>query len=156
MKKILLSFNPLYYEPVANGEKKFEYRSRFSSEAVEAYLYLSSPIQKIVSIVEFGKRIDLEDMKKSYVYDTQAINRIQEYIDKYNKRYAVPIKKVTFIEPISLDEIRKRIPGFMPPQSYLIIKEGTILNEFLSNCRMTGKEIILDHSNINSNEICIN
>lgn len=156
MKRILLSFNPKYYDPIVKGEKKYEYRTRFSNEAVEAYLYLSSPVRKVVSIVHLGERILLEDMLIQYGSDDETSERIKEYIGTYKKRYAIPIEKIEFIEPISLDEIREKLPGFMPPQSYQIVKKDSELEKILSNCKLTGKVIILDHSSIKPEEICIN
>ena len=156
MKRILLSFNPQYYDPIVKGEKKYEYRTRFCNEAVEAYLYLSSPIRKIVAITYLGERILLEDMLVKYHSDSETLRRINEYIKLYKKRYAIPIEKVEFIEPISLDEIREKIPGFMPPRSFQIIKKDSALEKLLSNSKLNGDVIVLDHNSIKPEEICIN
>lgn len=156
MKTVLLSFNPKYYEPLKNGEKKYEYRSRFANDDIKAYLYLSSPIRKVVAIVYFGKRISLEKMLEMYADNSNAVCRINDYINQYKKKYAVPVLKIDFLEPISLEEIRKHIPGFMPPQSYMIIKENSELEEILKKMNYNGSSIVLDHENVTADEVCIN
>lgn len=156
MKTILLSFNPKYYEPLKSGQKKFEYRSRFSNEELKAYLYLSSPVRKIVAIIHFGKKIMLKTMLEDFSTDADVCSRIKEYIYRYNKKYAVPILRIEFLEPLSLDDIRIKVPGFMPPQSYKIIEDGTELQKLLSKINLTGKCIVMDHDNIEPNDICVN
>lgn len=155
MKTILLSFDPQYYEPLKNGSKKFEYRSRFADEEIKAYLYLTSPVREIVAIVYFGKRKLLEDMKRLYAENDALLHRIDEYTRIFGKKYAVPIQKIEFLEPISLHAIRESIPGFMPPRSYMLLKEDSELDTLLKAASPTGRTINIDHSHILPNEICV-
>lgn len=156
MKTILLSFNPLYFEPLKNGTKKYEYRSRFTDEKVKAYLYLSSPVRKVVAVVYFGKRIPLENMKVEYSENDMVVKRIEEYIHRYKKNYAIPVERIEFIEPISLQHIRDRIPRFMPPQSYMIVKDNSTLELVLKETKHVDHVIEIDHNNIFPDDICVN
>ncbi|MEG1009585.1 MAG: hypothetical protein RSF67_07240, partial [Clostridia bacterium] len=53
-RKIFLSFRPEFFRPIFYDIKKYEYRKRFCKEATTAYLYLSSPCQKVIGIMELG------------------------------------------------------------------------------------------------------
>lgn len=119
-------------------------------------MYLSNPIRKIVAIIYFGERILLEDMLAKYDSDSETLRRINKYIKIYKKKYAIPIEKVEFIEPISLEEVREKMPGFMPPRSFQIIKKDSGLEKLLSNCKLNGDVIVLDHNSIKPEEVCIN
>ena len=103
MKTILLSFKPQYFEPIRLGTKKYEYRGRFADEELKAYIYLSSPEKKVAAIMYLGRRLQLEDMKHKFKEEPETVNRIEQYISLYNKRYAIPINRVALIHPIPLD-----------------------------------------------------
>ena len=44
--KVILSIKPEFVEKIINGEKKFEYRKKFSKS--EKFLFISSPIKLVV------------------------------------------------------------------------------------------------------------
>lgn len=156
MKTILLSFKPQYFDPIRLGTKKYEYRSRFSDEELKAYVYLSNPEKKVVAIMYLGRRLLLENMKQKYKGELDVVKRIDEYMTVYNKRYAIPIKSVVLINPISLDTIRETLPGFVPPQSYMFVRNSSVLMRVLETADITCDEIVINHNCINGEDICIN
>ncbi len=156
MKTILLSFKPEYFAPLRLGIKKFEYRNRFADEEVKAYIYLSSPEKKVAAIVYLSRRRLLEDMKSQFRAFPETLARIDEYMTVYEKKYAIPVYSVKEIEPISLEAIREAIPGFMPPQSYAVVRGSTALKELLDRARPVGKPIEIDHDHVRPEDICVN
>ncbi|GIN72819.1 hypothetical protein J14TS2_32940 [Bacillus sp. J14TS2] len=157
MKKILLSFNPEHFSPIPKGKKKFEYRTRFVNQETIAYLYLSSPVKKVVAKIHFGEKILLSDLKQRFNEDKSVIARIDDYIHNYNKNYAIPILSFQELESISLSQIRDQInPNFMPPRSYKYIDTDEQFLKILENLNDNGKPLILDHSCIHSSDVCIN
>lgn len=156
MKTILLSFKPEYFAPLKAGAKKYEYRSRFADEDLLAYIYLSSPVKAVTAVVRLGRRLLLEDLKRRYGEYPETLARIEEYQTIYRKKYAIPILSVEPIEPIRLETIRKSIPGFMPPQSYAIVREPSILKDCLDRAKPIGKPRQLDHDHIRPEDVCCN
>ena len=69
MRTMLLSFKPKWFEKIKSGEKIYEYRRTFTDEEVMAYMYVSTPVKKIVGKIHLGKRIDLRDWRKEYQAD---------------------------------------------------------------------------------------
>lgn len=61
MRKMVLSFKPSVYERIKAGEKIFEYRRTFPDDEIIAYMYVSTPIKKVMGILELGRRISLDE-----------------------------------------------------------------------------------------------
>ena len=131
MKEIFLSFRPEYFKPLLYGVKKYEYRKRFCFEETKAYLYLSGKVKKVVGIMQLGKPIRLDLTRDDYLNYPDTLKRVDEYIVSKDIN-AIPIKSLSlFKKPISLQDIRKEIPDFMPPQMYFILENHLKLKEIL-------------------------
>ena len=65
MNTMLLSLKPEIFDLIRSGKKIFEYRHQFYNGPINAYLYISKPVQKIIGYIEFDKRINLQDWKKN-------------------------------------------------------------------------------------------
>lgn len=148
MKEIFLSFRPEYFKPLLYGIKKYEYRKRFCNEETRAYLYLSGKSRQVIEIMELGKPIRLDLTRDNYLKYPQTLKRIDEYI--LNKDInAIPIKSLAlFDNPISLDEIRKVIPDFMPPQMYFILDNHPKLKSLLKKQSIKEKQFVHKHDKI--------
>lgn len=143
MKEIFLSFRPEYFEPLLYGIKKYEYRKRFCNEETKAYLYLSGKSRKVIGLLELAKPIRLDLTRQNYINYPETLKRVDEYISS-NDINAVPIKSLSLFEkPISLDEIRNIIPGFMPPQMYYVLDNHPNLKEILEKRKLNKK--IFEH-----------
>ena len=133
MKKIFLSFRPEYFKPLLYGIKKYEYRKRFCDEETKAYLYLSGKSRQVVGIMELGKPIRLDITRDDYLNYPDTLKRVDEYISSKDIN-AVPIKSLAlFKNPINLEDIRKEIPNFMPPQMYFVLDNHPKLKQILEN-----------------------
>lgn len=148
MKEIFLSFRPEYFKPVLYGIKKYEYRKRFCEEETRAYLYLSGKSRMVVGILELGCPIRLDLTREKYQNYPETLKRVDEYILSRDS-YAIPIKSLAlFKEPISLEEIRKEIPGFMPPQMYYVLENHPILKALLEKQPLDKKLFVHAHDEI--------
>jgi predicted transcriptional regulator len=123
MKEILLSMQPSWYELCVAGIKIYEYRKNFPDEDIIAYIYVSSPEKAIKGIMYFGDRIVLEDWKEKYKSRPAVIRRIDKYLERNG--YAVPIKRIDILDSISLVDIKENVKGFVAPQMYYFLNEGT-------------------------------
>jgi len=148
MKEIFLSFKSEYIKPVLYGLKKYEYRRRFCSEETIAYLYLSGKVKKVIGILELGSPIRLDLTRKNYINFPETLKRIDNYIED-KVLNAIPIKSFSFFtNPLSLEEIRKNIPNFMPPQMYYILDNQPELNKLLKKLEVKPKLFIHPHDKI--------
>lgn len=154
MRTMLLSFKPSVYERVINGIKIYEHRRTFPDEPIKAYLYVSRPVQKITGVMYLGNRQSLEDWKRVYSYDIEAIDRIERY--QIKNRYVMEIQQFQKTNGISLSDILKIFPDFRIPQMYIYL-DGTALLDYLeNNIKPEGDPIYHSFENITSDMICRN
>ena len=150
---MLLSFKPDVYDKIKAGVKIFEHRRNFPDEPIMAYMYVSAPVKAITGIVYLGKRHLLSDWKEEFKYDKDAVARIEEYEKSY--RYVMEILEFQETSEISLDELRKNVPGFVAPQMYVYLN-NTDLGQYIEKV-IEYKEVNIKHNfdKINENLICI-
>ena len=153
MRKMLLSFKPEVYEKIKSGKKKFEHRRNLPDEPIMAYMYGSAPVKAITGIVYLGKRHLLSDWKEEFKEDKDAIARIEKYQESY--RYAMEIDEFQDTTAISLDDLRRDVPGFVAPQMYIYL-DGTELLTYIED-RISWESANVRHNFdiVLSDEICI-
>ena len=148
MKEIFLSFRPEYFKPLLYGIKKYEYRKRFCEEETRAYLYLSGKSRQVIGVMELGKPIRLNLTREDYLNYPETLKRVDEYILS-NDINAVPIKSLAlFDKPINLDDIRKEIPNFMPPQMYFVLDNHPKLKSLLERQFLNEKLFVHNHNQV--------
>lgn len=130
---VLMSLRSIYFEQMLNGKKHYEYRKRYTKEESIAFIYLSRKEKKVCGIIEFGKPIvgnaskiaKLEETDQQSSYDS-----IKEYAGDFEV-YAIPIKKITLTEEVTLSDIKNKFPNFVVPQSYYYLDKKPDLLKFL-------------------------
>ena len=146
MTKIFLSFRPEYFGPLLYGIKKYEYRKRFCAEETIAYLYLSGKSRQVIGIMELGKPIRLDDTRDNYIDYPDTLKRVDEYIESKDIN-AIPIKSLSlFKNPLSLEDIRKEISDFMPPQMYFVLDNHLKLKQLLEQQEVCEKLFCHEHN----------
>ena len=154
MRTMLLSLKPEIFDLIRNGKKIFEYRHQFYTEPINAYLYISKPVQKIVGYIEFDKRIILQDLKKKYKNDIEVSNRIDDYISK-NYKYAMPINKFRMTTEIPLSDLKNNLNKFIIPESYYYLDNFIDLDNYIkSNIKFTGEVVENNFQEIDEADIC--
>lgn len=152
MKTILLSFTPDWFLELEKGNMKIEYRKNFPSDDVIAYFYVSSPIKAISGIAHFSQRESLKSWLDKYASRSQEVkDRILEYME--DCRYAIPIKSFQATNYISLDTLKKDVPGFVVPRMYYYIDDTPLL-EYLESNLTASKELFVHSFNETDDEIC--
>ena len=152
MKTILLSFKANVHKKVLSGEKIYEYRKVFPDGPIKAYLYVSAPIKSIVGIMHLDNRINLHQWKQKFSNEIDTVERIDEYLKSY--KYAVEINSFQNTNMISLEQLRKDIPGFVVPQMYYYI-DNTFLISYLDK-HLINRGDLIEHTfnDISSRLIC--
>lgn len=153
---MLLSLKPEIFDLIKNGKKIFEYRHQFYTDSINAYLYISKPVQKIVGYIEFDRRINLQDWKAKYKENIELSNRINNYISR-NYKYAMPINKFKMTTEIPLSDLKKDLKKFIIPQSYYYLDNFTDLDNYIkSNIKFTGEVVENNFKVIDEVDICRN
>ena len=154
MKKMLLSLKPDIFELIRSGKKIFEYRHQFYVDKIDAYIYVSKPIQKIVGYIEFDKRIELNDWKEIYKDNKEIGQRIDDYINR-NYKYVMPIKKFIMTSAIGLDDLKKDLNKFVIPESYYYLDNFNELEKYIEkNIEFTDEVIENSFNIVKDEDIC--
>lgn len=120
-RAILLSVKPRFAEQILTGAKKVEFRRSWAAEPVGlAVIYSSSPVQRLVGIVDVDGAVVASPTnvwnKCRQLGPGLERKELMEYFAGKNQAYGVLLGKVTLPpKPVPPKSIFK---GFRPPQSY--------------------------------------
>ncbi|HUV81894.1 MAG TPA: ASCH domain-containing protein [archaeon] len=118
---VLLSVKPKYVEEIISGRKKYEFRkSIFKREDIKKlYIYSSSPVKKIIAIVDIDGIIsDSPQELWEQCHEDAGISEREffRYFKNSDVGYAIKISNVqefsTPVDPYNINE------DFRPPQSF--------------------------------------
>lgn len=137
---LIISLKEEYFKQIIDGKKGFEYRKSFKNVPVQAFIYVTAPVKKIMGVVELGKPIHgrIEDIVNITRQDQpDAARQVFEYLkgQRRNKThgYALPIESYKEIQPINLHEITRRFPSFQPSPTWIEASSISGLEDFLVN-----------------------
>ena len=125
----LMSFWPSVYERIKKGEKTIEFRRVFPKENRFAYMYVTKPIKAIKGIIYFGEKHTISELKVIYKNNPNMLAQVENNLDSY--RFGVDIIGFKEIEAITLEELRRNVPDFVAPQSYLFLETNPLLADFI-------------------------
>ncbi len=134
---ILLSLREEYFNQMLDGKKKYEYRTRYLKEETIAYIYISKTLKRIIAKIEFGMPIISNAKNIATIAEREQPGCYYNMIDYMHNDigYAIPVKKITLIEDVSLEELKSKFLDFVPPQSYYILdRKPELLNFLNSKC----------------------
>ena len=118
---VLLSVKPKYADEIISGKKKYEFRkSIFKRDDIEkVYIYSSSPVKKIIAIVDIGYILSDSPQKLwDECHEEAGISESDffKYFKNSDVGYAIKISNVQEFSP-SIDPY-DIIENFRPPQSF--------------------------------------
>lgn len=150
-KEIFLSFKPDFFRPILYDIKKYEYRKRFCNDETTAYLYLSSPIQEVIGILELGVPIQMKEIITRFEKDSVTFKRITDCLNS-GEKFAIPIISLQlFKRPISITELKELDSNFHVPRCYLNITKHTKILKFLREQEKYDIEFHNRHNEIYEN-----
>jgi predicted transcriptional regulator len=153
MRTLLLSLKPEVFDTVLLGEKIYEHRKVFPEEPIDAYIYISRPVQALAGVMHLGNKAYLSDWKEKYSNDTDAVSRIDKYMEHY--KVAMEIQSFQNTTQIPLSVVRERFPDFLIPQMYYYLDDLPLLEFMKENLKPLGEPIVHEFNNVTSNLICI-
>jgi len=138
---ILMSIKPIFARQIYSRFKAYELRRKLFmiAEGDHILLYETAPVksitgkfiaghvrelssEEVVSLIKRGLLRGCNDLDVPYVIGKRKVLVIEVKSPK------------TFRRPLSLDLLRKRIKGFRPPRSYIVIRDSEfieVINEWL-------------------------
>lgn len=119
---VLMSLRKEYFDEMLVGLKKHEYRTRYQKVPTKAFIYISKTEKKIKAIINFGTPIISNREAISEIAEKEkagSYKAMMEYLIN-GIGYALPIKSITEIEEISLEELKIKFTDFVVPQSYCL------------------------------------
>ena len=154
-RNIFLSFRPEFFRPILYDIKKYEYRKRFCDEPTTAYLYLSSPVKKVIGIMELGKALHMDEIVSNYSKDSDVYARILKCLEG-GEKFAIPIESFQlFKNPISIEKIKEIKNDFSVPQCYLNLENYESVLDFLESQPMFDIEFYNKHDMIYENNLAM-
>ncbi|MDR3211189.1 MAG: ASCH domain-containing protein [Planctomycetota bacterium] len=130
-RQILLPIHPKFADLIVSGEKTYEYRKILPLEEIShIVLYSTSPIQRMVAIVEVVEEISDTPLKlweKTSKEGAISLHYFEQYFSGKKYARAYKLGKVSpLVPPIALD----RLCVSSPPQSfrYLSANEFNIIS----------------------------
>lgn len=129
-----MSLQEQYFLSMLNGEKKYEYRKKYRKEKTKAFIYISKTKKSICALIEFDEPIFGTSEFISAISEKETPGNYEvmlEYLGKDKTGYAIPIKKIYFINDIEYLSLKKNFPGFVAPQSYHLLNQESELRKYL-------------------------
>ena len=129
-----MSFKPLYAFKIVEGTKDCEVRTYFSyiPKDSKVLIYASSPTRAIigefvVDEVFIGSYVEVAKYLRNYCYQFDEDNWgffNKHYLGSKRRLIVLRIKDPTrYSRPLRLNELRRIIPNFRPPISYVKINK---------------------------------
>lgn len=135
----LMSIRPQYARAIFAGKKKYELRKISGLPPVEEgaviIVYSSGKVKSIIGEFRVG-RVIIGTPERIWAAVRRPGTGIGEdawpYVRGARRAMAIEVvDPVLYPRPVTLEEIRRLIPGWMPPFSYRRITEGDRLYELL-------------------------
>ncbi len=135
----LMSIRPQYVRPIFARVKKYELRKISGAPRIEegdvVIVYASGNLKSIVGEFTAGRVIeDLPEKVWALVHrpGTGVSRESWNYIRGARRAMAIEVRDpVPYPRPITLDEVRRIIPGWLPPFSYRELYTGDPFYELI-------------------------
>ncbi|MCP9237951.1 ASCH domain-containing protein [Lewinella sp. JB7] len=129
---LLISVKPQYVDRILDGTKTIELRKVKPRQAdVQlVIIYCTYPNKEVACICKIEEILEMNptDLWNNY-NDWLGIEKASffDYYQKSTKAVGIKIKDVVALpRELSLDEVRRRLPGFSPPQTYQYVSYKTL------------------------------
>lgn len=133
---VLISVKPQFSQLIANGKKTVELRKKVPANLSgrKVFIYSTSPEAKIIGFFEANavESLPIADLWER-VRASAGIKK-KDFFSYYAEKeegYAIFFHKFIQLDtPVTLEDIRERNPGFVPPQNYHYINPCELLGGF--------------------------
>jgi len=138
-RTFLMSIRPQFAYQILRGEKKFELRRRISTPVAPGsvvVIYASGSVKALVGEFLVGRVYSgtaEEVWRQVMMHPSPGVDRDDwPYIRGSKRAMALEVERVlVYPVQVSLRELRRIIPGWQPPISYKVLREGEPLYELV-------------------------
>lgn len=138
---LVISVKPEYARKILSGDKTVELRKSAPQKVGVndfLFLYVTSPVMELWGIYKIENIIKDTPQNLWEGYGSETGITKTEYTNYFinsKKAYGIQLKEVKSFYNLSikLDDLKKVIPGFMPPQTYSYINSEIINYKFLKS-----------------------
>ena len=122
MANALISIKPKYVEKFLNGKKVIEIRNRKVNLANDSKLWIYTTLPRAsIQAIACVKHVEIDSPKKIWEKHRHLISisesSFKQYVNDSKKISAIVTKSIQKLPiEIKLEDIRKIVPGFQPPQ----------------------------------------
>ena len=144
MQKILISIETKYADKIFSGTKLWEFRKVLPKTLTDfgavMVVYSSKDDRAIVGEFQVGRVLRCPIDELMIKTDSGANSR--KWFETYYKDKALccameVTSPARFKKRLTLGEIRRELPDFMPPQNFIYVKEGSGLYEIINGLEKT-------------------
>jgi len=129
---LVLSIRPVFAEAIFRREKTVELRRAFHRRwaGAKVLFYASAPRMAVLGTATIAQ-VERLEIAELWAKHGQSIGGTRERADQYftgrAAGYALSVTDTKrFERPVTLDELRERFGSVRPPQSYSVIRHGTV------------------------------
>jgi len=149
---VLMSIKPHFAEEILSGKKKFELRARVAplNSGDLVIVYASSPVKSIIGVFRAGRIFignyeEIVDLLRNYPRAGITEEDLKYIANRKREIIAVEVLAPRRLpRPITLSEIRKLIPGFRPPVSYMKLKPTNPIVELVMKLLKSSGGLFMD------------
>lgn len=128
VEAVLVAIKPRFAEAIVNGDKRVEFRKvRFRREITHVVLYASSPISRVVAIVDVANLVHASPEELWERFSEVGQISEAEFREYYGpSQEAVGIELATVIQFAEGVRLSQLLPGTRPPQSFRYLSRETL------------------------------
>jgi predicted transcriptional regulator len=120
---VLMALKPEFYDLIWAGLKTHEFRRRFVEDReIRWFVYLTAPVSRLAAVIDLGPAVvDAPERIAAIAEAARPGNgaSVLEYVKDLGRAFAIPIRSVAEYHGIPVDELRRELGGFQPPQGFV-------------------------------------
>lgn len=142
--EILLSLEPIYWEQIAAGSKRVEYRRAFRSEATRAFVLTSGTGSSLVGYLELAEPLVGSPEQVAAYAESERPGHgsaVYDYLRTARRGYAIPITSAYQGEMRSLALLREAVEDVSVPQLFQLLSRHKRLSDYIHTWMATCRRV---------------
>ncbi|WP_218003072.1 ASCH domain-containing protein [Nocardia asiatica] len=129
--RVLMSLHAEYYELIMAGQKVFEYRKRYATDAPSTWIvYLNAPVSRLTAVIDLGEPITGSPAEIAAIAEHARPGNgepVRSYLEPAGRGVALPIQRVREYSGFTADDLAAALGKWHPPQGYILVDRNPAL-----------------------------